>query len=165
MIIYDQTKLKEIVNNYNSNKDYRYKRLPIEAIKTIRTLRLNRKRRRHCYTCQKRRDAKHADGSRPENLTKIHRNDQKNRINIILGTINIQSIKSKELQLVDLLEDYSLDALIVTETWLTKNDNDTQWLQTTPLNRNPYSLIHANRPSGREVDWHLSLRTVTQQKK
>ena len=66
---------------------------------------------------------KHADGSRPENLTKIHRKDQKNRTNIILGTINIQSIKHKELQLVDLLEDYSLDALIVTETWLTKNDN------------------------------------------
>ena len=147
MIIYDQTKLKEIINNYHSTKDYRYKKLPIEAIKTIRTLRLNRKRRRHRYTCQKRRDAKHADGSRPENLTKIHRKDQKNRTNITLGTINIQSIKRKELQLVDLLEDYSLDALIVTETWLTKND--TQWLETTPLNRNTYSLTHANRPNGR----------------
>ena len=80
MIIYDQTKLKEIVNNYHSNKDYRYKRLPIEAIKTIRTLRLNRKRRRHHYTCQKRQDAKakHADGFHPENLTKIQRKDQKN---------------------------------------------------------------------------------------
>ena len=79
MIIYDQSKLKAIINNYHSNKDYRYKRLPIEAIKTIRTLRLNRKRRRHRYTCQKRWDAKvkHADGSRPENLTKIQRNDQK----------------------------------------------------------------------------------------
>ena len=41
--VYDQAKLKEIVNNYHLNKDYRYKRLPIEAIKTIRTLRLNRK--------------------------------------------------------------------------------------------------------------------------
>ena len=78
MIIYDQTKLKEIVNNYHSNKDFRYKRLPIDAIKTIRTLRLNRKRRRHQYTCQKRRDAKanHA-GSHPENLMKIQRNAQK----------------------------------------------------------------------------------------
>ena len=36
MIIYDQTKLREIVNNYHSNKDFRYKRLPIEAIKTIK---------------------------------------------------------------------------------------------------------------------------------
>ena len=149
MIIYDQAKLKEIVNNYHLNKDYRYKRLPIEAIKKIRTLRLNHKRRRHRYTCQKRREPKHVDGSRLENLTKIPRKDQKNRTNIILGTINIQSIKSKELQLVDLLEDYSLDALIITETWLTNNDNDTQWLETTPLNRGPYNLIHANRPSGR----------------
>ena len=150
MIIYDQAKLKEIVNNYHSNKDFRYKRLPIEAIKTIRTLRLNRKRRRHRYTCQKRRDAKanHA-GSRPENLTKIQRKDQKNSTNIILGTINIQSIKSKELQLIDLLENYSLDALMVTETWLTNNEHGTQWLETTPLNRNPYSLVHTNRPNGR----------------
>ena len=152
MIIYDQTKLREIINTYHSNKDFRYKRLPIEAIKTIRTLRLNRKRRRHQYTCQKRRDAKskinHA-GSRPENLTKIKRNNQKNSTNITLGTINIQSIKSKELQLIDLLEDYSLDALVVTETWLTNNEHDTQWLETTPLNRTPYNLIHANRPNGR----------------
>ena len=135
MIIYDQTKLREIVNNYHSNKDFRYKRLPIEAIKTIRTLRLNRKRRRHQYTCQKRRDAKinHA-GSRPENLTKIKRNNQKNSTNITLDP---------------LVEDYSLDALIVTETWLTNNEHDTQWLETTPLNRTPYNLIHANRPNGR----------------
>ena len=79
--VYDQTKLKEIVNNYHLNKDYRYKRLPIEAIKTIRTLRLNRKRRRHRYTCQKRQHAQciqHAHGSRPENLTKIKRKCHKN---------------------------------------------------------------------------------------
>ena len=44
-MFYDQTKLKEIINNYHLNKDYRYKKLPIEAIKTIRSLRLNRKRR------------------------------------------------------------------------------------------------------------------------
>ena len=149
--VYDQTKLKEIVNNYHLNKDYRYKRLPIEAIKTIRSLRLNCKRRRHRYTCQKRQDAKcvqHAHGSRPENLTKIKRICHKNSTNITLGTINIQSIKCKELQLIELLEDYSLDALIVTETWLTNNDTDTQWLETTPLNRNPYSFN-----TGKQTQW------------
>ena len=82
-------------------------------------------------------------------LQKYKEITKKNRTNITLGTINIQSIKSKELQIIDLLEDYSLDALIVTETWLTNNEIDTQWLETTPLNRNPYSLIHANRPNGR----------------
>ena len=33
--------------------------------------------------------------------------------------------------------------------WLTNNEIDKQWLETTPLNRNPYSLVHANRPNGR----------------
>ena len=147
-MFYDQTKLKEIINNYHLNKDYRYKKLPIEAIKTIRSLRLNRKRRRHRYTCQKRQDAKHAEhGCRPENLKKINVKGPKTSTNITLGTINIQSIKQKELQVQELLEDYSLDALVVTETWLT--EKDTQWLETTPLNRNPYNLSHTNRPNGR----------------
>ena len=35
------------------------------------------------------------------------------------------------------------------ETWLTNNEIDKQWLETTPLNRNPYSLVHVNRPNGR----------------
>ena len=52
--VYDQRKLIEILNKYHTNRDFRYKKLPIEAIKTIRSLRLNRKRRRHKYTCQKR---------------------------------------------------------------------------------------------------------------
>ena len=29
------------------------------------------------------------------------------------------------------------------------NRKDTQWLETTPLNRNPYNLSHTNRPNGR----------------
>ena len=82
-------------------------------------------------------------------LQKYKENTLNNSTNITLGTINIQSIKHKELQLLELLEDYSLDALIITETWLTNNDTDTQWLETTSLNRNPYSLIQANRPNGR----------------
>ena len=52
--VYDQTKLREILNNYHFNRDFRYKKLPIDAIKTIRNLRLNHKRRRHRYTSQKR---------------------------------------------------------------------------------------------------------------
>ena len=150
--VYDQTKLREILNNYHLNRDFRYKKLPIEAIKTIRSLRLNRKRRRHRYTSQKRQiqHAQHAQhGSHPENLTKIKRKGHRDSTNIIIGTLNTQSIKNKELQVFDLLEDYSLDALIVTETWLTSSEIDKQWLETTQLNRHPYSLLHTNRPAGR----------------
>ena len=48
-----------------------------------------------------------------------------------------------------MLEDYSLDALIITETWLTCSEIDRQWIHTTPLNRDPYNLHHKNRPKGR----------------
>ena len=51
---------------------------------------------------------------------KINLKGPKTSTNITLGTINIQSIKHKELQVQELLEDYSLDALVVTETWLTE---------------------------------------------
>ena len=127
--VYDQAKLIEIVKNYNINWHFRYKKLPIEAIKTIRSLKLNRKRRRHKYTCQKRRiQHEHEQhGSRPENLTKIKRENHRENTNIIIGAINIQSIKNKELQVTELLDNYSLDALIITETWLTCSEIDRQW--------------------------------------
>ena len=50
-IRYDLLELRHMVNQH----DHRYKVLPIEAIKTIRMLRLNRKRRWHLYTAQKKR--------------------------------------------------------------------------------------------------------------
>ena len=52
--VYKPTKLRNILDNYNCNWDFRHKKLPIDAIKTIRNLRLNFKRRRHRYTAQKR---------------------------------------------------------------------------------------------------------------
>ena len=58
-------------------------------------------------------------------------------------------MKNKELQVFELLENYSLDALIITETWLTCSEINKQWLHTTPLNRDPYNLHHKNRPKGR----------------
>ena len=51
---YDPFELKAIQLTVLNQHDHRYKVLPIEAIKTIRMLRLNHKRRRHLYTAQKR---------------------------------------------------------------------------------------------------------------
>ena len=44
-------------------RDFRYNKLPIDAIKIIKSLRLNCKRRRHRYTAQKRLNRKHEHGS------------------------------------------------------------------------------------------------------
>ena len=51
--VYEPTKLRNILENYQQNRDFRYKKLPIDAIKTIRNLKLNHKRRQHRYTAQK----------------------------------------------------------------------------------------------------------------
>ena len=105
LFMFTAKRLFGILNNYITNCDFRFKKLPIDAIKTIRSLRLNRKRRRHKYTCQKRKaqhehEQKH--GSRPNNLTKVKIENQREHTNIIIGTINIQSIKNKELKTIDL---------------------------------------------------------------
>ena len=55
--------------------------------------------------------------------------------------------KNKELQVSNLLSDYSLDFLVLTETWLTSKDN--QWLESTILNRDNYKFYHHNRKEGR----------------
>ena len=49
-IRYAPGELKCIVQGYHDQRDYRYKILPINAIKLVRGLRLNCKRRRHRYT-------------------------------------------------------------------------------------------------------------------
>ena len=100
-----------------------------------------------------------------ENLTKIKRKGHWDNTNIIIGTLNIQSIKSKDLQVSELLEDYSLDILILTETWLTKSEIDKQWLETTQLNRHPYNLLHKNRPNGRGGGLALITKNCYQAKK
>ena len=54
-------------------------------------------------------------------------------------------IKTKELQVGELLSDYSINALVGTETWLNSKDNI--WVDTTDLNRNPYKMYIQNRQS------------------
>ena len=56
--------------------------------------------------------------------------------------------KNKELQLSKLISDYSLDFLVVTETWL--NAMQEHWKDTTILNRDSLTLLTANRPSGKK---------------
>ena len=68
---------------------------------------------------------------------------------VMIGTCNIQSLRNKDLQVSDLLTDYSIDILVLTETWLTDNPSDDHWLQSTPLNRDPYKILLHNRQDRR----------------
>ena len=53
------------------------------------------------------------------------------------------------MQVSDLLNDYSIDILALMETWLTDNQRDDQWLQTTPINKDPYKIHVHNRKDRR----------------
>ena len=94
--------------------------LPFDAIKTIRSLGLNVKpkgKRRH-----ERHGFKQLRVNRANLVTikKIPKRDP----NIIIATINVQSLKMKELQVSELINDHGIDILALTETWLTNKEND-----------------------------------------
>ena len=63
--------------------------------------------------------------------------------------MHIQSLRNKDLQISDPLTDYSIDILALTETWFTDNLSDKRWLQSTPLNRDPYNILIHNRQDRR----------------
>ena len=140
---YDPTVLKEM----RVQHDHRYKVLPIEAIKIIRKLGLNHKRRWHLYTSQKRRQHKQSK-SNTEFLINVKRTSYSSAI-ITIGTSNVQFLRNKDLQISDLLTDYSIDILALTETWLTDNLSDERWLHSTPLIRDPYNILIHNRQDRR----------------
>ena len=94
-------------------------------------------------------------------------------------------MRYKELQVSQLISDYSLDFLVLTETWL--NSNHDQWKDTTMLNNNQLrlhtadqkegrggglALIHkahypvqfiksSNKPSFEHVTWELGIKSTT----
>ena len=107
---YDPVELKEMHLTVLNQHDHRNKVLPIDAIKTIRTLRLNHKRRRHLYTAQKRKKLGPTKAN-TELLINIKKTPTHGNTNVTIGTCNIQSLRNKDLQVSDLLANYSMDIL------------------------------------------------------
>ena len=141
------------------------KTLPIQAIKVIRSLKLNHKKRRHLYTNHKRQRLRPTK-SHKDNLITIKRGSNKTDTNLIISTCNIQSVRNKDLQVSDLLNDYSIDILALMETWLTANQRDDQWLQTTPINRDPYRIhVHNRKDRGGRGIALITKNTFTTQLK
>ena len=57
---------------------------------------------------------------------------------------NIQSIKNKELLLLEHLNNNKIDIVVITEMWLNE-DTDKAWVLTLELNRNGFSLDTSNQ--------------------
>ena len=99
----------------------------------------------------------HAKGERgylPFTQTGIHRcnlvtvkKTQYHDPKTILTTCNVQSIKTKELQVSELLTDHAIDILILTEIWLSNKDKN--WIEASDLNRHNYDMYTSHRQNRR----------------
>ena len=73
--------------------------------------------------------------------------DKELRKNLGLTVINIQSIKSKDTNLLDHLVENKTDICIVTETWL--NEDDKIWLECCDISKNGFQIQSVNRKNRR----------------
>ena len=124
-------------------KKRNWKQINYDTCKIISRLRLNK---RGC------RAGKNKSKSRPnhDNLTPVvtrRANEQKIDIanKLKLSTVNIQSIKSKDDDLLGYLLESKTDVCVVTETWLSdNNEEDGAWVSCTHLNKAPFKISISN---------------------
>ena len=124
--------------------DQRLRILPFGTISAVKELKLNHKPIKK-KECQQRTPLPSQFGPNKSNLIIVKKNRFKQDNNIIFGTCNIQSVHHKELEVSQLLHDYSMDFIVLTETLL--NSNHSQWKNTTILNRDGWTLLTGDRPS------------------
>ena len=79
-----------------------------------------------------------------------------------IATGNVQSLKNKEQPLLYQLIDQDIDIMIVTETWLTKDD--TIWLEACDLNKDTYRIQSAHCQNGRGGGLALIHRSISDAK-
>ena len=119
--------------------DQRYRLLHPNVCSTVRKLKLNKKKTS--------RRNNQVPSVHFNNLIIIKCTQSKYIYNIStkvkLITINTQSLKSKELTLIEHLGSNDADICIVTETWL--NDDDQVWLQSSEFNKNGWKCYNINR--------------------
>ena len=108
---YSQNELMEINRETRNNQMYRI--LPFGVISEIRSLKLNHKKIKNTKQhniMQK--------GVNPDNLTHIQTSKTLSTHNskLKIATVNTQSIRNKDLQVMELISDHRLDLMVATET-------------------------------------------------
>ena len=169
-IVYTSGDLRKIRNNVCCG--WQYRKLPGQMVKTIRNLRLNKKKRGSRAGRSKTLDQHRTvnmgnlirinsdriirDGENQKtnswwidfnNLINIYienrpKMDIANDLSLML--VNVESIKSKTELVMDYLLDNKVDIAILTETWL--SDNVEIWLKASDLNQHGCRTLHQNRP-------------------
>ena len=117
-----------------------------QTCQTIRSLRINKKRKRGSKVGLK---TKNIELHRSVNLIKVDINNlphnQADQKTIKLSTINVQSVKNKDLILHEYIYDNKIDLCILTETWLTDSDTGKIWISYTSLNNRSFRMDTSNR--------------------
>ena len=130
-----------------AENDTRYKILSFGTIRRVRELCINRKKYRH----KARKPPILQQGCNTNNL--IHIKPQQAKCPppptkpVKIATGNLQSLKNKEQPLLHQCIDKDIDIMIVTETWLMKDD--TIWLEACDLNKDTYGIQSAHHQNGR----------------
>ena len=137
---YSHNELMVIHRETRNNQKYRI--LPFGAISEIRSLKLNHKKIKNSkqhITKQK--------GVNPDNLThvQIKKILEPHNSKLKIAKVNTQSIRNKELQVIELISDHKLDLMEATETWLTDSQTENIWLEGTCLNKDQLRMLVNNR--------------------
>ena len=118
--------------------------LPPGSIRRIRDLQLNKKRIK--IRQKKTSTINHA------NLRNLRQVDTTNGVEqheikkkFHFATVNTRSIKPKEGMILEALNEYQIDLLVTTETWLRDTEDDQKWLLGSELNRNGFQTLPVNR--------------------
>ena len=65
-------------------------------------------------------------------------------------TLNAQSVKKKDTLIMDNIIENKVDVCVVTETWLTEQDNI--WISNSEFKKNNYIIKVANKNKNKEED-------------
>ena len=159
-LFYNSKTLKQI--HRITEDDTRYKILSFGTVRRVRELGINRKK----YRLKPSKPPIIQQGSNSTNLIHIKPQQAKSSSTplkpIKIATGNVQSLKNKEQPLLHQLIDKDIDIMIVTETWLTKDD--TIWLEACDLNKDTYRIHSAHRQNGRGGGLALIHRTTNNTK-
>ena len=142
LIVYEPAALREMQSHLQH--DQRLRQLSFRTLDKIRRLGLNNKPTKdRLHLCEH----LHQHGANLTNLINIKKSGYKMDSKIIFSTCNIQSLRYKELQVSQLITDYALDFIVLTETWL--NSNHDSWKNTTILNRDNLKLSTVDHRTGK----------------
>ena len=135
----------------------RYRRLDPEIICQIQNLRLNRRgtrggrKQQICH-----RSINTSNLIYPKtNIAITQDNDHGQRS---LSVLNVQSIKNKEILIMDYIIENRIDMCIITETCL--SDGDDIWISTSDFSKHNYSITVANRQNRRGGGLALIYKTT-----